>query len=137
MTESLSNNLDTIQLAFAEIAAKSGIPLEKLVNCWNADTEEFDWNLNYKNSLQGEVNTNIKNLLECFCLARKSIKDNDLVTTKGALIHAAVFARILEGTFRNIHDECYKILHQDPRFTWPEIPDDYEIPEHYNYAGPR
>lgn len=127
-------NLDLVQTTFMKLAERNSISINELKN---SSKEEGDWSLSYKQSLQQEVAADIQDMLDCFDLHRLAIEKNDLITAKSALVMAAGFARTLQGTFRNIHDECYKVLHHDSRFTWPSIPEDYKIPDHYNYKGPR
>lgn len=130
-------NLDFVQEVFIKLAERQGIPVEELKTGWNEERESNEWELNYKHSLQQDVEEDIKGMLQIFELHRAAMEKGDLVTAKGALIHAAVFAQMLSGTFLNIHDECYKVLRDDERFSWPEIPEDYVVPEHYNYKGPK
>jgi hypothetical protein len=61
---------------------------------------------------------------------------DDLVTAQCGLIRAGGFAHQVFDTFSKIKDDCYKVLRDDMRFTWPEIPEDFKIPEHYGYKEP-
>lgn len=130
-------DLDFVQQVFIRLAQKNGIPLEELKNGWNEERESNEWELNYRHSLQEDVEGDIKGMLQLFELHQAAMEKDDLVTARGALVLAAGFAQMLAGTFTNIYDECYKVLRDDKRFTWPEIPENYSIPEHYNYKGPK
>ncbi len=130
-------DLNFVQEVFIRLAQKNGIPLEELKNGCNEEKECMEWNMDYKNSLQKDVEADIEKMLQIFELHHAAMKKDDLVTASAALVRAAGFAQMLAGTFSNIYDECYKVLRDDKRFTWPEIPEDYSIPEHYNYKGPK
>lgn len=129
-------NLDFVQEVFIKLAERQGIPFEELKTGWNEERESNEWELNYKRSLQQEVEEDIKAMLQCFDLHRAAMEIGDTVTAQVGLIRAAGFAQMIAGTFQNIYDECYKVLCYDKRFSWPEIPEDYVVPEHFNYKGP-
>lgn len=130
-------NLDFIQQTFINFAQKKGIPIDELMHGWNSERETNEWNIDYKNSLQSEFDHCAGNMMESIALHASAMEKGDLITAQCGLIRTAVFAQMLESIFRNVHDECYKILNHDKRFSWPEIPEDYKIPEHYEYKGPR
>ena len=124
-------NLDIVQKAFIQLAQSKGIPFAELANGWNEERECLEWNLDYNTSLQSDVDADIKRMLRYFELHRVSLEKDDLATARASLVHAAVFARTLASAFEYIHDECYKVLRDDPRFQWPEIPENYQIPDQY------
>ncbi len=135
MTHELTLNL--VQEAFMKLAQSNGIATDELLHGWSVERGTSEWKIDYRSPLQEEVAQDLDWLLQCFDLHRKAMETGDRVTAKSALVLAAGAARTLESTFRNIHDECYKVLHHDARFTWPDIPEDYKIPESYDYKGPR
>jgi hypothetical protein len=126
-------NLDFVQEVFIRLAEREGIAFEELRRGWNKEREECEWNIDYSDSLQADVDRDIERMLQSFILHRQAMEARDLVTAKVALVYAGTFAHNLFDTFSKIKDECYKVLHDDKRFSWPEIPGDYKIPEHYGY----
>jgi hypothetical protein len=129
-------NLNFVQDIFIKLAERQGIPLEELKSGWNKEREDMEWNIDYSEPLQVQIDHDIELMLKKFMLHRQAMEAGDLVTASAALDGAGTFAGTLSDTFSKIYDECYKVLGDDKRFTWPEIPDDYKIPEHYDYTEP-
>lgn len=132
-----TENLDFIQEAFINLAQIAGISIDELKHGWNSEKGTSEWNIDYQESLQSEFDSCAKNMMRSFALHASAMEKGDLVTAQCGLVRAALFAQMLESIFRSVHNECYKVLNHDKRFAWPAIPEDYKIPEHYDYKGPR
>ncbi len=136
----MSTKIDftTIQKLIIEFAKMQGITLEQMQNSWNVETEDLDWKVDYRNDLQQEYMKDIFFLQESIHLHKQAIQKGDLLTARSGLLGAAIAAQNLSGFFDALKEDLDKIyLHDTPTFTWPEFPEDYTIPEHYDYKGPK
>ena len=130
------NNLDAILENFIALANSHGIRKEELMDGWTADFDAAKWNLNYKRSLDANIKKYAQNLLSAVDLSRAAMAREDKLTVTAALIYAKIFSTQLADAFSEVSAEFQRVLHEDSRFKWPIIPDDFKIPESYNYQGP-
>ncbi|OWY34223.1 hypothetical protein [Herbaspirillum aquaticum] len=124
------SGLDSIQLAFLELTSSIGLTIDEM-NAEIKDDGQFEWFIDYENSLNERYEYNSSKLLRYFDIHRKARKNNDQLTAFAALLFAGVSAHNLKNIFENIEAEIDKVMFRDPRFTWPDIPEGYKFPEDY------
>ncbi|MBV8622569.1 MAG: hypothetical protein JO174_03690 [Herbaspirillum sp.] len=124
------NGLDSIQSAFLELASSIGLTIDEM-NSELKDNGQFEWIIDYKNSLSEQHEYDLSKLLMYFDIHRRARRNNDQLTAFAALLHAGISAHNLKNLFENIEDEIDKVMFRDSRFKWPEIPENYKFPENY------
>ncbi|MCW7762534.1 hypothetical protein OPS06_11770 [Photorhabdus sp. JAR] len=67
-----------------------------------------------------------------FAVSKKALDQNDMVAVQTALVIARIYAMNLRNFFDGIFEDIEMIGWTD-RYHWPKIPEDYKIPDHYNY----
>ena len=128
-------DFNCIKNTIIELAETHGISRQQLIDCWNEETEALDWSINYRNDLQKEFECDAEKLQAAINLYHAAIKNNDLLTAECALLDAGIWAHNLTNFFENIKDDLKKALIEKQQFNWPEIPEGYQIPKHYNYKN--
>ena len=93
-----------------------------------SDKNEFsELNISY-------VNKNHKKYTNEFMMAvdflSKAIDENDLISVQCALTRVKIASLNLSNNYQDVIDDIVLINKLD---LWPMIPEDYQIPEHYNY----
>jgi hypothetical protein len=116
-------NLDLVQDVFVKLANRNGISLEEMSSDFNEEKQNLDWSIDYSKSLQLQIDTALKKMMECFQLQQTAAEAGDEMTEYKALIRAAIFARTLASMFSDIDAECSKVLLEDKRFVWPKNPE--------------
>lgn len=91
-----------------------------------------DWSVDYKLDLDKELSNELNNLHIELDLLTNALYEKDLVTVKCALVMARLYSLNLSNLFLNIFEDIEKIGWSE-EFKLPNVPDDYQIPEHYNY----
>ena len=122
--------LDSIQMAFLELTSSIGLTIDDM-NGEIKDDGQFEWSIDYETSLDEQHEYDRSKLLTYFKIYRMARKSNDQLTAYVALLEARFFAQNLKNLYRSIEDEIDKVMYRDPRFRWPEIPEDYRFPESY------
>ncbi len=108
--------------------------LNKLNYCLNC--------LSLRKNIRVELNMNsdiiekykeyIYDLEQATMLLNKTIEDNDQIAIQCALTRIRIASLNLSNLYEDIIDDVVLINNQD---SWPEIPEDYKIPEHYDYPS--
>lgn len=63
-------------------------------------------------------------------LLKNAKSAGDELTVQAALIYIRVYSLRLSGFFEDIKDDTDALLRLS---VWPDIPENYQVPEHYNY----
>lgn len=99
---------------------------------WNNDpTVEFQWQNDYKRNWQEGFLRDLRGLREAMRLFEAAIAQGDMVTACCAIVHAGVRSGSLASDFERMSNDFTTMLRTPG---WSEIPEDYKIPEHYNYC---
>ncbi len=117
------NKLNDIKTILVELAATCNISKNELDN-----NGSLDYSLNLDDELQDEL----KKLISMFAVLKKALDQNDMVAVQTALVMARIYAMNLRNFFDGIFEDIEMIGWTD-RYNWPKIPEDYKIPDHYNY----
>lgn len=56
---------------------------------------------------------------------------NDEITVQAALVYIRAYAMRLSGFFEDFKDDADILLKAS---SWPDMPENYQVPEHYNYS---
>lgn len=130
-----TEGLDLIQSAFLELTSSIGLSREEM-NAEIKENGQCEWFIDYGISFSEQHEDDLSKLLMYFEIHRKARRSNDLLTAYLALLEARLFAQNLKNLFWSIEDEIDKVMYRDPRFTWPEIPENYVFPENYLVEKP-
>ncbi|HGM4959903.1 TPA: hypothetical protein ACKPZ6_003476 [Serratia liquefaciens] len=69
-------------------------------------------------------------LNDAVMLLRNAKSAGDELTVQAALVYIRVYSIRLSGFFEDIKDDTDMLLKVS---VWPDIPENYQVPEHYNY----
>lgn len=93
-----------------------------------------NWSINYNSELDNKFIKNLYNLNEEMKLLNQAIDENDLLTAISAIVMAKAYSHNLMNFFENINDDIVQLgWGKELKDKWPAIPEDYKVPEHYDY----
>ncbi|MHC5226278.1 hypothetical protein [Ignatzschineria sp. LJL83] len=93
-----------------------------------------DWSIDYKIDLNEEFNSIVKDLFQEMKLLTQAREKEDDLTALIAIIGAKVKSQSLMNFFIDIHDDIERLMWGDEFVgKWPSIPEEYKIPEDYDY----
>ncbi|MEI9698438.1 hypothetical protein V5094_12730 [Moellerella wisconsensis] len=96
--------------------------------------DDSDWSIDHELNLDKRLNEELSKLYNDINLLNDSLNNNDLITVKCALIHARMRALDLSNFFLNIYEDIEKVgWGKDNKL--PNVPEDYKIPECYQYPS--
>ncbi|MBS9438938.1 hypothetical protein EAE91_17910 [Photorhabdus noenieputensis] len=117
------DNLNSIKEVIMLFAKKEHIPVQKLHDYWKSDYKN-DWDMSFTKDV-ALLNREIS-------LLKQALEKNDKVTQIAALVVARGIALGIMNQFENLFEDIENMAWSD-EFKWPKIPEDYKIPDHYNY----
>lgn len=94
--------------------------------------DEKEWSIDYQQDLDKELDNDLNNLKIELDLLMSAVQNKDFVTAKCALVMARLFSLNLSNFFLNIFEDIEKVGWSEQN-NLPGVPEDYQIPEHYNY----
>ncbi|WP_392551399.1 hypothetical protein RHO14_07855 [Orbus wheelerorum] len=113
---------ETILLA----AQVQGLSKDELLN---------NWCINYKRNQDEKFKSTLEKLDENIKLLHQSLEQKDMLVAKVAIVRAKVYSHDLMNFFENINDDIDQLGWGDElKDKWPTIPEDYRVPDHYDYA---
>ncbi|MGC6389987.1 hypothetical protein ACMV8I_20380 [Ewingella sp. S1.OA.A_B6] len=89
-----------------------------------------DLMINYDTDLDKLFLSDMEKLSAASELLHKAKDLDDKITVQAALVYMRVFSIRLSGFFEDIKDDADAFLKESH---WPKIPEDYQVPEHYQY----
>ncbi|WBG91737.1 hypothetical protein N5580_04055 [Pantoea piersonii] len=89
-----------------------------------------DLMVDYDSNLDSLFLSDMERLSAATELLRKAKESDDKITMQAALVYIRSSSTRLSGFFENITDDADLFLKKND---WPDIPDDYQVPEDYNY----
>ncbi|TDY86722.1 UNVERIFIED_ORG: hypothetical protein DFO49_4640 [Herbaspirillum seropedicae] len=125
-------NLDVVQELFTSLAKDIGLSREEMMA---ESGKQSSWALDYGISLDQQFGKYLDRLIFLFSLSKRAKMEKDDLAAFAALLGARLYAHKLMNLFENIEDEIDKVLFMDARFIWPEIPENYDFPDHYGVTG--
>ncbi|MQL49183.1 hypothetical protein GEA64_14975 [Photorhabdus khanii] len=111
------NELKVRYLQLSEQIAKSPINQDDLL-------------IDYKDNLNDLFIRDLRLLKDAKDLLKKAQLVDDKVTIQAALVYIRVYSMRLSGFFEDFKDDADMFLKSSE---WPDIPEDYQVPTHYNY----
>jgi hypothetical protein len=122
--------LNRIKLLLSELARSHGLTDGDLHE-YDANTDDFEWHIDWKLNLTGELKSNMQLLETAINLYDSAIAKGDRLTAKAALIDAGITLQGVTGFFDGLTHDVKK-AYSDPRFDWPVFPDgNWKIPPEY------
>lgn len=93
-----------------------------------------NWHIDYKINQNEEFIDILSDLNEEIKLLNQAIDENDLLTARSAIVMAKAYSHNLMNFFENINDDIVQLgWGKELKDKWPAIPEDYKVPEHYDY----
>lgn len=92
---------------------------------------ENEWSIDYSIDLNADLINELSKLNRSVDLLSEAIERKDEFAVVSALIYVRIFSMNLKGYFRNITEDIDKIFQNEGYLK--ELPEDYNIPELYNY----
>jgi len=117
-----------IKIPFFEKIKNNYIQLIQEISMKPSDCD--DLMVDYDSNLDSLFLSDMKRLSAATELLSKTKKSGDKVTVQAALVYIRTSSIRLSSFFENITDDADLFLKEND---WPDIPDDYQVPEHYNY----
>lgn len=93
---------------------------------------ENELSIDYSLNLDEELNSELEKLAKISLVLRKALDEKDMIAVQAALIMSRIHSMNLRNFFNDIYDDI-EMIGWTERYSWPEIPEGYRIPEHYNY----
>ncbi|MCP2233917.1 MULTISPECIES: hypothetical protein [Erwinia] len=93
---------------------------------------EDELSVDYSLNLDEELCSELEKLEKISLVLRKALDEKDMIAVQAALIMSRIHSMNLRNFFNDIYDDI-EMIGWTERFNWPEIPEDYRIPEHYNH----
>jgi hypothetical protein len=112
-------NLNVIKDLLAEVAKVCNI-------------QEDELSIDYSLNLDEELHSELEKLAKISSVLRKALDEKDMVAVQASLIMSRIHTMNLRNFFNDIYDDI-EMIGGAKRNSWPEIPENYQIPEHYNY----
>lgn len=124
------HSVDVIQRTFVELAESIGVSREEMDNNIN-ENDQIEWCIEYRYSLGEQLEKDFGRFLFSFEVLRLAILKNDQSAAYVALLDCRLYSHDISNLFLNIKDEVDKVTVLDKRFSWPVIPNGYQLPEHF------
>ncbi|WP_233238771.1 hypothetical protein [Bordetella sp. LUAb4] len=116
-------NINKLKSLVPALAAASDMPFS-----------ENDWSINYKSDLDRQLDEDLVAFQKEIELLAAAMAASDLVTAACALVVVRMHALHLSNFFMNIFEDIEKVGWSEGAKI-PEIPDDYEVPDFYDYKN--
>ncbi|QDD66906.1 hypothetical protein EJD96_23445 [Herbaspirillum seropedicae] len=95
------------------------------------ESNQFEWCIDYAESMGEQLEKDLDRFLLSIEVHRIAIQNDDPLAAYIALMDAGNYAQRVANLFLDIKDEIDKVTVLDKRFSWPVIPDGYQLPEHF------
>lgn len=117
-----------IKIPFFESLKNTYIQVIQVISMRSLDRD--DLMIDYDSNLDSFFLSDMERLSAATELLRKAKELDDKITMQAALVYIRSSSVRLSGFFENITDDTDFFLKKND---WPDIPDDYQVPENYNY----
>lgn len=91
--------------------------------------QKIQSNINIESEVVENYEDYVADFLNATELLEKTIKAKDKIAIRCALTRVRMASLNMSNLYQDIVDDVIMINQQD---TWPEIPEGYKLPEHYN-----
>ncbi|WP_229297115.1 hypothetical protein [Herbaspirillum sp. CAH-3] len=127
------DSVDVIRKTFIESAESIGVSRKEMNESMD-ENDHFEWCIDYRHCLGEQLEVDLDELLLFLEAHRIAIQQNDLLAAYITLLYCGIHAQNVSGFFLNIKDEVDRVAVLDKRFSWPCIPDGYELPKHFGLS---
>lgn len=127
------DSVDVIRKTFIESAESIGVSRKEMNESMD-ENDHFEWCIDYRHCLGEQLEVDLDELLLFLEAHRIAIQQNDQLAAYIALLYCGIHAQNVSGFFLNIKDEVDRVTVLDKRFSWPCIPDGYELPKHFGLS---
>ncbi|MDR9835622.1 hypothetical protein [Herbaspirillum huttiense] len=127
-------NLDIVQTIFLSLVQSVGLTKDEIMSERNEDGQ-YCWFIDQDVSMNSTFNQDLRALVSLVEFFNRSRPSGDDVTACCALMRAGFDALRLSSLFKDICSDVDKVLCRDKRFSWPSLPEGYQIPQHFVTAG--
>lgn len=128
-----NDSVDVIRKTFIELAESIGVSREAMDNEMD-EAGRFEWCIDYSYSLGEQLEKDLDELLRFFEILRLALQKSDHSAAFVALLYCRIYSQNAAGFFINIKDEVDNVAILNKKFSWPSVPDDYKLPEHFGMA---
>ncbi|MGF6573837.1 hypothetical protein ABH945_005958 [Paraburkholderia sp. GAS333] len=124
--------LNRIKLLLRELALSHGLTDGDLRK-YDQKNDDFEWHIDWKLNLSDELESNMRLLEAAIDLYDSAIGKEDRLTAKAALVDAGITLQGMAAFFDGLTHDIKK-AYRDPRFGWPDFPDEnWTIPSEYGF----
>jgi len=127
------DSVDVIRKTFIESAESIGVSRKEMNESMD-ENDHFEWCIDYRHCLGEQLEVDLDELLLFLEAHRIAIQQNDQLAAYITLLYCGIHAQNVSGFFLNIKDEVDRVAVLDKRFSWPCIPDGYELPKHFSLS---
>ncbi|CNG74230.1 hypothetical protein OP862_00725 [Yersinia massiliensis] len=90
--------------------------------------------IDYSLNLDEELYSELEKLANMSLVLKKALDEKDMVAVQAALVMSRIYSMNLRNFFNDIYDDI-ELIGWTERYSWPEIPEGYQIPEHYKHPN--
>lgn len=117
-----------IKFPFFEKIKNTYIQIIQAISMKSSDSDGLM--IDYDSNLDTLFLSDMERLSAATELLSKARELDDKITVQAALVYIRISSIRLSGFFENITDDADLLLKNNK---WPDIPDTYQVPKHYNY----
>ncbi|PRD13484.1 hypothetical protein [Pantoea coffeiphila] len=117
-----------IKIQFFESLKNTYAQIIKVVSMKSSDSDELM--IDYHSDLDSLFLSDMERLSAAAELLSKAHASDDKVTMQAALVYIRSSSIRLSGFFENITDDTELLLKKND---WPDIPDNYQVPNRYKF----
>ncbi|ANS44137.1 hypothetical protein Q5A_018525 [Serratia inhibens PRI-2C] len=93
---------------------------------------ESELSIDYSLNLDEELYSELEKLTDISLVLKKALDEKDMVAVQAALVMSRIYSMNLRNFFNDIYDDI-EIIGWTDHYSWPKIPEGYQIPEHYKH----
>jgi len=101
----------------------------QMMGCLSSEVED-ELLIDEKSNIDEIFYQYLHKLNDSVMLLKNAKAAGDELTVQAALVYIRVYSIRLSGFFEDIKDDTDTLLKVS---VWPDIPENYQVPEHYNY----
>ncbi len=121
----MNNKLERIKAVILKTSNKLSVPQKEVVESWD---------INYEVDLDKEFERLLLKLEQNISLLDQALDRDDLLTGSSALVMAVIASQDLMNLYIDIYDDLMRMKYSDElKGKWPVIPEDFQIPNDYQY----
>jgi len=124
--------LNRIKILLRDLALSNGMTDADL-SAYNEEADDLEWYINWRKDQDTSFDERMRCLEAAVDLYDSAMKKGDKLTARAGLVRAGIQLQDLAGFFDGMTHDIKK-AYGDPRFGWPEFPnDEWKIPPEYGF----